>query len=65
MKKLFYRIFNRWTKWEIYKSDLSYEKTLVNNVTGWETKPTKVLVDIYEKTNKYTGLKKYKKVEKQ
>jgi len=64
MKKLFNRIFCRWTKWEIYKLDLPYTQTSFNSVTQWESKPIKVLVDIYVKENKYTGLKKYKKIVK-
>lgn len=56
------RIFFRWSKWEIYKEDLPYKMTMCNDFTGFESRPTNVLVDIYVKTNLYTGLKKYKKI---
>lgn len=64
IKDIFDRVFNRWTKWEIYKSELPYLKTQTNLLTGEESKPVSVIVDIYEKTNKFTGIKKYKKVVK-
>lgn len=50
------RIFFRWSKWEIYKSDVPYI------ITGWKSEPERVMADIYVKTNLYTGLKKYKRV---
>jgi len=31
---------------------------------GYESKPVHVIVDVYVKINKFTGLRKYKKVEK-
>ncbi len=57
-------IFNRWTKWEVYKVDQMYIRTQVNNITGWESEPTRVCCDIMKKTNKYTGMVKYKTVVK-
>ena len=58
------RIFNKWTKWEVYKADQMYIRTRVNNITGWESKPTRVCCDVMKKTNKYTGMVKYKTVVK-
>lgn len=58
------RIFNRWTKWEVYKVDQMYIRTQVNNITGWESEPTRVCCDVMKKTNKYTGMVKYKTVVK-
>jgi hypothetical protein len=55
-------LFNRWTKWEIHEENLPYIKTEINPTTGWESGHTRVIVDIYVKENKFTGLKKYKKV---
>lgn len=62
MKKLINFLFFRWGKWEIYEENKQYFKKEVNNITGWESASTKVLVDIYVRENKYTGLKQYKKV---
>lgn len=56
------RIFFRWSKWEIHKEDVPYIRTQFNHITGWESKPDRVMVDIYVKTNLYNGLKKYKRV---
>lgn len=64
MKNIFNRIFCRWTKWELYESDLPYKRTETNLLTGLESNTTNVIIDIYEKTNKYNGLKKYKKIVK-
>lgn len=58
------RIFNRWTKWEVYKADQMYIRTQVNHITGWESEPTRVCCDVMKKTNKYTGMVKYKTVVK-
>ena len=58
------RIFNRWTKWEIYEADKRYTKTTSNPFLGYESKPISVCCDVMKKTNKYTGMVKYKKVEK-
>ena len=62
----FERIFNRWTKWELYKSDEPYIKvTYCSPLLGnYEINRDNVLIDIYVKTNKFTGLKKYKRVVK-
>lgn len=64
ISKIYNRIFNRWTKWEIYKEDVPYIRTQYNAITGWQSGEDRVLVDIYVKTNNYTGLKKYKRVVK-
>lgn len=56
------RIFFRWSKWEIYKSDIPHLRTEYSHITGYESQPDRVMVDIYVKTNLYTGLKKYKRV---
>tara|TARA_R110000850_G_C9711622_1_gene441232 strand:+ start:76 stop:321 length:246 start_codon:yes stop_codon:yes gene_type:complete len=58
------RIFNRWTKWEVYQSDKIYTRTQVNNITGSESRPQRVYCDVMKKTNKYTGMVKYKTVVK-
>ena len=63
-KNIFNRIFNRWTKWELYEANKSYEKSWFNPMLGYESKPVHVIVDVYVKINKFTGLRKYKKVEK-
>ncbi len=64
--RLFERLFNRWTKWKIYKSNETYiEVTLCPPGFGnYEVNRDTVLVDIYVKTNKFTGLSKYKRVKK-
>lgn len=49
-RDLYDRLFNRWTKWEIHEENLPGR--------------SHVLVDIYVKTHKFNGLKKYKKVVK-
>ena len=59
------RIFNRWTKWEVFKEDQMYIRKQVNYITGWESEPTKVYCDVMKKTNKYTGMVKYKTVVKE
>ena len=64
LNNIYNRIFNRWTKWEIYKEDIPYIRTQYNPITGWQSGEDRVLVDIYVKTNNYTGLKKYKRVVK-
>lgn len=49
------RIFRRWTKWKIYKSNVPY---IIN-----ESGNSKILmIDIYERTDKCTGKKKYKRI---
>ena len=57
------RIFNRWTKWEVYKEDKVTIKTETNQFT-WYQRETRVLCDIYKRENKYTGKVQYKTVEK-
>ena len=61
---VFDRLFNRWTKWEIYKSDQPYISSQRSSLTGEIVNEDRVMVDIYEKTNKFNGLKKYKRVVK-
>lgn len=58
--KFFERIFNRWTKWELYKQDLPYKQvTYCSPLLGsYVIGEYSVLVDIYCKTNKFNGLKK-------
>lgn len=58
-RDLYDRLFNRWTKWEIHEENLPYIQ-----ITYYETGRSHVLVDIYVKTHKFNGLKKYKKVVK-
>lgn len=57
---LYHRIFRRWTKWELHEENVRMVK-----VWGAFIYPGHVLADIYVKTNKYNGLKKYKTVVKQ
>ena len=57
-------IFNRWTKWEVYQTNKRHTKWEVNPITGWQTAPHEVTCDIFKKINKYTGMVKYKTVEK-
>lgn len=66
--KPFERIFNRWTKWEIYKENVQMVKrtTIVGLESfDWHGHESPVIVDIYVKTNKFNGLKKYKQVVKE
>jgi hypothetical protein len=58
------RIFNRWTKWEVYQADQKCIRTRVHNATGLESPPEEVICDILKRTNKYTGMVKYKTVVK-
>jgi hypothetical protein len=60
------RLFCRWTKWELHKSDVSYiQATYQSPILGNEKiGEDRVLVDIYVRTNKFSGLKKYKRVVK-
>tara|TARA_R110000851_G_scaffold315600_1_gene478225 strand:+ start:3348 stop:3542 length:195 start_codon:yes stop_codon:yes gene_type:complete len=62
--KILERIFNPWTKWTVYKSNVPHTRTEVNHITGWETNPTSVMCDIIKKSNKFTGMIKYKTIEK-
>lgn len=66
MKNIFDRIFNRWTKWEIYQEDQPYiETTHASPILGsYVISTKKVRVDVYCRENKYTGIKQYKKVVK-
>lgn len=68
IKNLYNRLFNRWSKWELYDSDHPYTVTTMSNPLCGPVYPTHVAMgvkfDIYEKTNRFTGLKKYKKVRK-
>jgi hypothetical protein len=60
------RIFNRWTKWEIYSEDVPYTVRIFTSPIFGSREISKydVLFDIYCKTNKFTGIKKYKNVKK-
>ena len=65
MDKLIERIFNPWTKWEVYKSDQLYKKANFNfspALGGEIIGEDDVLVDIYCRTHKFNGLKDYKQV---
>jgi hypothetical protein len=59
-------MFNRWTRWELYKENQLYiQVTCCSPLLGnYETNRDSVLVDIYCKENKFTGMKKYKRVVK-
>lgn len=65
---LLYRsITSIWTPWEIYKENQPYIKPVFNyapELGGEKIGEDQVLVDIYVKTHKYSGLKKYKRVTK-
>lgn len=58
--------FKRWSKWELYKTNEPYTQvTYCSPILGnYEINRDKVLVDVYVKTNKFNGLKKYKRVVK-
>lgn len=60
------RLFNRWTKWELYEEDVPYKKeTYCSPLLGnYKIHEAKVIMDIYVKTNKFTGIQKFKKVVK-
>lgn len=57
------RIFNRWTKWELYKEDEVMVEIETNQFT-WYHNETRVVCDIYKRENKYTGEVQYKTVKK-
>lgn len=65
-RDLFDRFFNRWTKWELHEENLPYiQTTYCSPLLGhYKTGESNVLVDIYVRTNKFNGLKQYKKVVK-
>lgn len=60
------RMFNRWTKWEVYAADQPYiQTTFCSPLLGhYKTGESRVLVDIYVRTHKFNGIKQYKKVVK-
>lgn len=64
--RFFEWMFNRWTRWELHKENQPYiQVTYCSPILGnYETNRDRVLVDIYCKENKFTGLKKYKRVVK-
>ena len=66
MCRFFEWMFNRWTRWELYKENQPYIRvTYCSPLLGnYETNRDSVLVDIYCKENKFTGMKKYKRVVK-
>lgn len=57
------RIFNRWTKWEIYKEDKIMIHTTENPFT-WYQREIRILCDIYKRENRYTGEVQYKTIKK-
>lgn len=59
--KLFNRLFKRWSKWQIIEENAPRVEFSYYQLTG-QTVEKNVVVDIYEKTNKYTGIKKYKTI---
>lgn len=61
-----FNLFGNWGKWEIYKSDVPYIQIQYNSPLLGSVKigEDRVMVDIYVRENKKTGLKKYKKVVK-
>jgi hypothetical protein len=54
----------RYTPWALYAKNQVRTKETFNPLWGSETIKEKVLVDIYIKSNKKTGLPKYKYIEK-
>lgn len=60
---IFNRVFRRWTKWEIKDHNVERVRLEYYMATGIVFNERTVRVDIYQKTNKYTGLKKYKIVQ--
>jgi hypothetical protein len=67
IKELWNRIFNQWTPWVLEVKDFRYLKTIsIFPISGIENpiEQQYVTVDIYTKTNRYTGKKKRKYVEK-
>ena len=64
--RFFERIFNRWTRWELYKENQPYTQvTYCSPILGnYEIGKDDVIVDIYCRENKFNGMKKYKRVVK-
>lgn len=62
MKKLYNRIFNKWTKWQLISANEIRYLEVTNPILG-VVQSGNVLVDKYMKTNKYTGNVKVKFVE--
>ena len=61
---LYDRIFNRWSKWELIQSNVPQIKDVRNSplLGSVLISRTRVFVNIYMKTNNYTGNVKTKKV---
>jgi len=59
-----FNLFGNWGKWKIYKSDVPHILTKYNSplLGGDKINVDRVMVDIYVRENKKTGLKKYKRV---
>ncbi len=65
MRKLIERMFFPWSKWEIHKADVAYIQRTMNSLLlgGDEViSEDRVMVDIYCKTHKFNGVKKYRRV---
>lgn len=63
---LYDRIFNKWSDWKLIATDVSYLKSVdTSGIFSDHTVEQKsVIVDIYEKTHKFTGRVKRKYIEK-
>lgn len=66
MLKIFNYLFNRWTKWILYKENQIYIKEIYSSpvLGSYLISKNNVIVDIYYKENKFTSIKKYKTIEK-
>jgi len=62
MKKLYNRLFNRWSKWQLIKENEIRTKIVSNPILGYLSED-RVCVSTYIKTNIYTGKVKSKFVE--
>ncbi len=62
MNKLINRVFCRWSEWTLHTSNKPYIEETSNPIFG--VSKHNVICDIYESTNKYTGMKRYKTVKK-
>lgn len=62
----FERLFSRWSKWELDKENIKMRYQEFNSPILGSRKINEyiVLVDRYVSTNKFTGLKRYKEIEK-
>ena len=60
-KKIYNRLFNKWTKWELIEERTTRYQVTRNPILG-TVSTGNVLVNVYRKTNKYTGKVKTKYV---